>query len=168
MAAKVRAWRADWSGAGAPSVTFACAGARRFSCLSWQRRIPGVDPRSGTPLVVGPRRPEWDLESRLDINRAAGAVRGEVLNGVVLHAGVAGPAQRPKAPWLPEKRPTRGVACPLRCPPPRAATRIGPAENLGRFISLAPRASRPRSAGSGRYASGEPLVIDDQALGVKR
>ena len=66
---------------------------------------------------------------------AGAAVRGKVLNGVVLPAGVAGPVQRPKASWLPGKRPSRGVTSPLRWPPPRAATRTGQAENLGRFIS---------------------------------
>ena len=41
-----------------------------------------------------------------------------------------------------------------------------PGGEPGALHFSAPRASCPRSAGSGRYASGEPLVIDDQAPGV--
>ena len=42
--------------------------------------------------------------------------------------------QQPKAPLDTGERPTGRVrASPLRCPQPRAAPRIGTAENLGRF-----------------------------------
>jgi len=129
-------------------ITWMSALVDRSGKLSWcSNGLTGAEVQvrlamgQGESLETDPRGELLDqaeLEVCLDIIRAAAAVRGEVLNGVVLHAGVAGPVQRPKAPWLPEKRPTRGVASPLRCPPPRAATRIGPAENLGRFISPPP------------------------------
>jgi len=54
----------------------------------------------GLSLETDPRDEvlDWaELAVCLDIIGAAAAVRGKVLNGVVLHAGVAGPVQRPKA-----------------------------------------------------------------------
>ena len=52
----------------------------------------------------------------------------------VRHRRLGRLVQQPKAPLDPGKRPTRRVrASPLRCPQPRAAPRIGTAENLGRF-----------------------------------
>ncbi len=60
--------------------------------------------RQGAFLETDPRNDLLDraeLAVCLDIIGAAASVRGKALNGAVLNAGVAGPVQRPKAPWLP-------------------------------------------------------------------
>ncbi len=96
------------------AVRLPCAGGSRS-------RIPGDDatnlqtnpcvgPLAASDVIDGKASANaTQLESRLDIIRAAAAVRGKVLNGVVLHTEehAAGSVQRPKAPWLPGTRPTR-------------------------------------------------------------